>query len=147
MDSCDSTGNKKDLFNVNESLYIQGVSFPNSADLPIYIVPDQTRWVDGATIPTRILGPTSTIQTESDGSIKITKLWEFPSEGRFDIIVDVNKDGVYNEGIDALDDYDMNSSAGASDGTSVIPEFSTAFAIISFFALTLLCLKLKNRYH
>lgn len=52
--------------------------------------------------------------------------------GKYDIVVDVNGNGVYDDGVDALDDKDVQVTAGFF----VIPEylFGTILALIGCFA-------------
>jgi hypothetical protein len=53
--------------------------------------------------------------------------------GKYDILVDVNGNGKYDANTDALDDNEIQASAGYQ----VVPEF-TSFFILSFFMVVTL---------
>lgn len=79
--------------------------------------------------------------TDSDGNIT-TLAWGQPlTLGKYDIIVDVNGNGVYDEGIDALDDNDTEITAGIV----VIPEFQSLF-LFAFLAAGLTFAAVTKRW-
>jgi diacylglycerol kinase family enzyme len=76
-------------------------------------------WDAGMSIPSRTSGSETTVTTDADGNIPIgTIAWSLPAIGKYDIVVDVNGDGKYNPCVDALDDCDVEITAGLH----VIPE-------------------------
>ena len=70
-------------------------------------------------IPSRVSGTVITVSSDAIGDIPATLVWGDPLVvGKYDIVVDVNGNGMYDEGIDALDDSDIEVTAGFN----VIPE-------------------------
>jgi uncharacterized repeat protein (TIGR01451 family) len=144
IESCDSTGVKKDNFNVGDNLYVNGTGFENFTSYSLYVVEDQSIWVDNMTIPTRVLGTATTVYSDADGNIPPTIAWSNPLvPGKYDIVVDVNGNGRYDVNIDALDNNDIMVTAGIF----VIPEVTigSVMAIASMFtALGLYAYKKKS---
>jgi hypothetical protein len=73
------------------------------------------------------------VSSDSEGNIPPTPVWSDPlTPGKYDIVVDVNGNGVYDEGIDALDDNDIEVTAGFF----VIPEYGigTILGLVGCFA-------------
>jgi len=121
VESSDSSGVKKDTFQPAETVYAIGSGYAASSTYNRYVV-ENTTWFDGKAIPGRVSGTETTVTTDSDGKISPhpTQIWASSVVGEYDIVVDVNGNGTYDEGIDALDDMDVNGA-----GFEVIPEFST----------------------
>jgi len=115
IESCDSTGAKKDIFNPSEIVYATGGGYAPSTAYKLYVVPDTT-WTDGMAIS----GTPVIVYSDLSGNISPTNVMSPPlTPGKYDIVVDVNGNGFYNAGIDALDDCDVQVTAGFL----VIPEF------------------------
>jgi len=118
IESCNSAGVKKDKFALTEDVYVVGSGYTPSTTYDAYIVDDVT-WTDGMAIPPRVPGTASTIDSDPAGVVPPTLVWGLPLIlGKYDIVVDVNGNGVYDEGVDALDDMDVTTA-----GFFVIPEF------------------------
>lgn len=129
IESCDDTGTTKNEFSPGDDVYVVGSGYTSSLNndldtmndivrIPIYalkIVSD-VDWTDGMTIPSSIVE--TTVSPDSSGNIAPTLVWSGATPGAYDIIVDVNCNGEYDEGIDALDDFDVENA-----GFFVIPEF------------------------
>jgi hypothetical protein len=142
VESCDQAGGRKDSFNSDETLYVNGNGFLPSTSYDLYIVVD-TRWIDGFTFPKRIPGTAETVSSDFSGIISPTAVWSPPlTTGKYDIVIDVNRNGHYEEGIDALDDKDIEVTAGF-----YIPEFPTIFTLSILITATLLAAKLYRRKH
>lgn len=119
VESSDAGGTKKDIFQESESgygydgyesVYAYGYGYVNNTIYDIYIVEDRS-WNDGATIPTRVAGTVETVTTDEWGNIPTgTLIWSSPVIGEYDIIVDIDGNGTYDECIDALDDMDVNNA-------------------------------------
>jgi len=62
--------------------------------------------------------------------------------GKYDIVIDVNRNGHYDEGIDALDDHDIEVTAGF-----FIPEFPSFLILLLFLMTTLLAVIVYRRKH
>jgi hypothetical protein len=120
IESCDSLGNKKDRFTTEENVYANGINFPPfKRNYQIYIVADVATWTDGMEIPTRVSGTTALVSSDLSGKVLQTLLWRPRlALGNYDIVVDVDGDGKYTVGIDALDGLDIGAP-----GFFVIPEY------------------------
>jgi hypothetical protein len=136
VESSNSAGDQMDYFEVGATVYIVGSGYSASTTYNLYVVEDVPTWIDSMTIPTRVPGTVPTISSNSEGTIPATVAWSNPQiEGKFDIVIDVNNNGVYNPGVDALDDNDIEVTAGM-----VIPELSPfsfllLFSILAIFAV------------
>lgn len=143
IESCNSVGEKKDYFNLYENVFVNGTNFTPSKTFDFYIVNDVETWTDGDAIPTRVAGTSTSITSDANGTVLPTEVWSDPAtEGKYDIIVDVNGNELYDEGIDALDNNDAEVTAGF-----VIPEFVTLSFLLAFQMATLLSLIICKRKH
>jgi hypothetical protein len=142
IESCDSNGVKKDRFNQGETVYVNGTGYPPSQTYNLYVVGDVV-WTDGMAIPDRVSGTVAIVSSDSSGHIPPTKVWDPRLNlGKYDIVVDVNGNGRYDAGVDALDDLDIYGA-----GFFVIPEYTlgTIFALTVCFAGVAVYSKSKNR--
>ncbi len=145
IESCDSTGTELNTFKPDEDVYVKGSGFPEVWDglaYDLYVVNDVT-WSDGMSIPARVPDTATTVSSDEHGNIIPTLVWSSPlTPGKYDIIVDVNDNGLYDEGIDALDDNDIEVTAGFL----IIPEyvFGTILGLIAFFAALGVFLRTKR---
>jgi hypothetical protein len=121
IDSCDSDGVKQDDFVLSDTVNVKGTGgYAAGTTYPLYIVSDVS-WSDGISIPTRVEGTETTVTSDADGNIPTTPVWSPTLKpGKYDIIIDVTNPGVYDEGIDALDDSQVQVTAGFF----VIPEYT-----------------------
>jgi len=120
-----------DIFPQTIDVYIIGLSFAPWTQYDLYVVRDVDPWTDGMMIPPRIPGTKTSFSTGADGSTPGIIVWNAPlTTGKFDILVDVNRNGKYDPGIDVLDDNDIVTA-----GFFVIPEyaFGTILALASCF--------------
>lgn len=112
-----------------------GANFSASKTYNFYIVVDQETWADGMAIPERVPGTVIIVSSNNNGDIASTAVWTGPQTvGKYDIVVDVNGNGQYDPGIDAVDDSDIEVTAGFS----VIPELSPSLILPLFMIATLL---------
>jgi hypothetical protein len=131
IESSDSTGAKKDTFALIDDVYTTGDGYQASTTYDVYLVKD-VMWIDGMAIPPPVPGTTSTLTADASGNIPPTLLWSNPLvPGKYDIVVDVDGDGLYYAESDALDDNDIEVTAGFF----VIPELplGTVLASLSMF--------------
>ncbi len=143
VDSCNLVGEKKDTFNLYENVYANGTGFLPSASYDFYIVEDVETWTDGQTIPARMPDTASSITSDTDGNVIPVIVWSDPSTvGLYDIIVDVNANGLYDEGIDTLDDNDTMLTAGFA-----VPEFSSIVVLLLLFSSATLTAVFVKRKH
>jgi hypothetical protein len=143
IESCESTGIKKDIFIIGDDVYANGTGYRPSTTYDIYLVEDIT-WVDGIAIPPRIMGTTSTITSDASGNVPPTLLWSDPLKaGKYDIVVDVNGDGLYYAESDALDDSDVQVTAGFF----VIPELPLGTMLALATSILALAIYKKRKLH
>ena len=121
VESADTDGNKKDTFVQGQSIYVIGTNYNPSTTYGLYVVED-TVWNDGLTIPERVSLTSTWVTSDSAGNLPVTKIWDASVLGTYDVIIDVNSNGIYDVGIDAIDDMDVNN---AGFETNEIPEYPT----------------------
>ena len=132
IESCDAAGTEKNTFTPSEAVRVVGSGYPPSETYDIYVVQHGTL-VDAQTIPTPVT-PKTSVTPNPAGDIPSTTIVWSPTliPGKYDVVVDVNHDGKYNAGFDAVDDDDIDVNAGFF----VIPEYiiGTVLAIVMCFA-------------
>jgi hypothetical protein len=127
IESCDSMGATKDTFDMMETVYATGTGYSASTTYDVYLVEDVT-WVDGMAIPPRVAGTATTVTSDAAGNVPATLLWSDPLvPGKYDIVVDIDGDGLYYAETDALDDNDIEVTAGFF----VIPEVPLGTIVVS----------------
>jgi hypothetical protein len=130
IESCNSTGDKKDTFMVGDKVYANGTGYRPQTTYDVYVVEDVT-WVDGMAIPPRVVGTATTVTSDPSGNVPATLLWSDPlTPGKYDIIVDVDGDGLYYGEVDALDDNDIKVTAGFF----VVPEPGVIVGLFTCFS-------------
>ncbi|HLN89736.1 MAG TPA: hypothetical protein VK253_06690, partial [Candidatus Binatia bacterium] len=108
----------KNQFFPHQTVYVMGGGFEPSTTYPLYVVND-TDWIQGTPIPERVQGTETTVTTDENGKIATEKdsltfprgtTWTWPlTPGAYDSVIDVNRNGIFDKGIDALD---FNQGAG-----------------------------------
>jgi len=126
--SSDNLGNEKNTFNSSEKVY---VTLPATGEtIRLYAVADQTTWTNG-TLLADVSGDGYEELTLNTNGTQIVELWSPPlTNGDYDIVVDKNSNGVYDEGIDVVDSFTLV-------GFDVIPEFPSFLAIPLFMVLAM----------
>jgi len=143
IESCNSTGFRKDTFDLGEAVFVNGSGYSPSATYDFYFVDDVEIWTDSMVIPSRVSGTTTEISSNITGHIAPTNVWNNPNIlGKFDLLVDVNSNGIYDAEIDVLDNNDVETSAGV-----VIPEFPSWIILPLFIVATLVVIICKKRLH
>ena len=127
--SSDSLCNPKDVFMPGETVY---VTVPATGQLvTLYVVADQTAWNDGDPL-TDVSDGVETLTLNLGPGTQTIQIWAPPLVlGDYDIVMDVDNDGVFDAGQDLVDSVVIT-------GFSVIPEvpFGTAMTLLSMiFAL------------
>lgn len=137
VDSSDDTGGVKDTFLDGEPVYALGSGYVASTTYDLYIMNDQT-WSDGESLAGSVIA--TTVTTDGSGNILVgTLIWASSVVGTYDIVVDVNGNGQYDAGTDALD-------SNIEVGFETIPEFSTiALPAASILGLLFLFNQRKRR--
>jgi hypothetical protein len=105
----DTHGSLKYVFPEHDPVYVTGDWYPANTTLPIYIVNNIT-WTDCTSIPHRVPETVTTVTTNGTGQIPPTKIWTCAFRGAYDIIVDVDNDGLYNATTDALVDNNIDGA-------------------------------------
>ena len=119
IDSCNSAGTKKDTFSLGDEIWVNGSKgYSPSTTYNIYVVAD-TDWSNNDSFPTRVPDTAESVTSSSDGSI-LARVWASASPGKYDIVIDFDGDGVYDEGIDPIDNNQVVETAGFF----VIPEYA-----------------------
>jgi len=101
--STNSTGMEKNNFYANESVYFmttQNIT-SNMTSVRVYVVTDSNSWSEGASLSSSVLS--NLFQTNNSGYINNTLLWQIPTIGKYDIVVDRDNDGFYNSSYDFVD--------------------------------------------
>jgi len=143
IESCNTHGEKRDNFNLYEDVFVNGTEFSPLKTFDFYIVNDTETWINGTTIPTRVAGTHISLISDANGTVLPTEVWSDPATvGKYDIVVDVNGNGLYDVGTDALDNNDWEVTAGF-----VIPEFVSLSLLLLVQITTLLSLIAYKRKH
>ncbi|MGQ9597108.1 MAG: outer membrane protein assembly factor BamB family protein [Thermoproteota archaeon] len=119
--STDSVGNPKATFDLTNNVYISGQGFTAGTSVTVYLIPD------GAyALPTNAVAIASAM-INSTGGFPATLVWSQPlTLGEYDIWVDVNQNGVFDEG-------DVwNSQSIGIYAFNVIPKFSPLLVVPLF---------------
>lgn len=111
--SSDELGTEKNEFTTAETVYFAhsasilcGEDSVWKQNVTVYIVGDDDEW-DYDTNLSEIAAATAAAYINTDSKIETTAVWESPEEGSWDIIVDLNNDGMYDDECpDTLDDID-----------------------------------------
>jgi len=132
VETTNVAGERKDVFDISETVYISGSGYLPSKKYDLYVVEDTT-WSGGMGFPDRVSGTETSVETDVNGDIPAGIVaWKGPlTPGKYDIVIDRNNNGKYDEGIDALDDEDIEVTAGFF----VIPELplGTLMGIVTCF--------------
>lgn len=102
--AANSGGSDKNLFYTNETIYAYGNESvaTGSKSVRVYIVSNSDSWTNG-TVLTPIISYSS-LTTDSSGKIPLTAIWSPDTvAGSYDLVIDTNNDGIYNQSIDFVD--------------------------------------------
>jgi hypothetical protein len=112
IESLDSTGAKTSLYKVGDTIYLNGTGLAASKTYNVSVVRNVDPWISGLSIPQRVDGSALNVTTDNSGSFAQTPVWPNAVNGVYDIILDVNGNGKYDPGTDALDDNDIVGTGG-----------------------------------
>jgi len=105
--ACNSTGSSTDSFYDNGTVYLTSTNITSTTQqIRIYIVSNNDSWVDGTMLSDASTGYRE-LSTNSSGLIPITAIWTRPRIGKYDVVADINRDGVYNSSIDFVDNVSV----------------------------------------
>jgi hypothetical protein len=118
VESANIGGTPQNIFQIGDRVYAIGSGYAGSTTYNLHVV-DDTIWSNGMAIPTCVAGTETLVTTDVSGDIPVgTMIWNSCVQGKYDIVVDVNGNGDYDAGIDALD-------SNVDVGFEAVPEFST----------------------
>jgi hypothetical protein len=102
IQASNSSGAQQNIFNICDNMYVNGSGYPASSCFDIYVVVD-IKWSNGTCIPNRVCGTATKVSSNANGIVPPTVVWNAPLKlGKYDIVVDVNRNGKYDLYIDAL---------------------------------------------
>jgi outer membrane protein assembly factor BamB len=132
--STDSAGNSKATFNLTDNVYVRGQGFPADTSVTIYLIPDGA----DALPSNKVANAFAT--TNGIGDLPVTLVWSQPlTLGEYDIWVDVNQNGVFDEG-------DVwNSQSIGIYRFDVIPEFPTLISVLLILIIPTVAIALYKR--
>lgn len=137
LDSCDQYAAVKDTFGIGESIGLKGRFYDPGKTYDLYIVEDTT-WTEGMPIPTdRVEDTVVSITADSEGTLRTpaltpTIVYASPVPGVYDLIIDVNDNGLYDAAIDKL----LDNRVQVTGGLFVVPEYylGAFLALVACFA-------------
>jgi len=132
--ACDSTGAPQEIFDITsgDDVYVMGSNLPSNESIKLYVVQNQT-WTDNQSIGSDVRGNYNTTSVTVAGILEPTRLGEL-DRGAYDIVADVNENGIYDEAVDSVDD--VNSAPGVI----VVPEFPYGTAISTILVTSVIIL-------
>lgn len=132
IESCWENGTPRQEFTLGEDLYVTGKGYAPTSRYAIHLVDDVKFWLDNMPIPDG-LQATSLVTSDAEGIIPPTIIRTgLETAGRYDVVLDVNGNGYYDEGIDALDDGDGGSTGGftISEEPSLLVAMMVCLAVL-----------------
>ncbi len=113
--SASAAGIEKNKFKSSESVYVKSLKFicEPASEIDVYIVEDNNNWTDGDALDDVRGAPEPVVLISS--AIPLTKLWENPNNGNYDIVADCNKNGNYDDLVDKIDSF-----SGAGFGVEAV---------------------------
>lgn len=113
VDSTDSSGKAKDEFYGGEFVYAKGIGF-TAKIVDVYVVKDKNNWQDGDNLTdiSEFIERNVDIDDGESGGERgtfLTDVWIKPEPGKYDIVVDIDRNGKYNSSTDVVD---MQKKAG-----------------------------------
>ncbi|RLG71955.1 MAG: hypothetical protein DRO11_03315, partial [Methanobacteriota archaeon] len=95
----DENGDAKTNFPPSAEIYVIGSGFTPGSSVDIYVIETTDSMPDGTPL-TDYRGAPTTVDVNNVGQIETTLLWATPEEGDYDIVADVDQDGVFDTGRD-----------------------------------------------
>ncbi len=99
-----SSGTEKNEFSNLEQVYIKSnVLCEPATEVDLYIVEDKDPWLGDESLED-VKGSSQNINLTTS-KIPLTKIWENPKAGSYDVVIDCNKNGVYDLYTDKVDSF------------------------------------------
>src|SRR3989344_5163655 len=111
-----------DNFTISDSVYSYGFVPNESVDIPAYVVFDRS-WSNGDSIPARVAGSATNVTVDNRGRFAGEVILS-TSAGSYDFVVDTNGNGIYDAGVDGLDDGDLCTAGFVVSGPNDAPSIA-----------------------
>ncbi len=95
--TCDGAGVTKGSFKQGDGVYFGATGLSASTTYPVYVVKDVSAWAVRIDFPARVSGSATTVSTDSSGNIAVSSIYANAQPGTYDVLVDVNNNGKYDE--------------------------------------------------
>ena len=138
--STDDAGAHITIFDLGEGIYVKGGGFdPGDNNVTVCIVNNTDQWYEGMTIPDDVRGGCNqSVPTDGNGNIyPPVRVWG-SKPGYYDIVVDQDQDGYYNDTRDAV-----NNATG--EGFHIYSEPLTAVLVIVGLSLLYGMMRVKRK--
>jgi len=147
----DSSGAPKDAFYTNEIVYVNGTGLPvSSTTVTLYIFTDFNNWnnsrLNGNFNDWNPIAVIPNVAIDANGNfVNVITAWNSPSVGDYDVIADLNNDGIVQQNeIDGMDDQSIAGFSVTSPPTpQPVPVF-TPIGILILIASTVLLLAIST---
>jgi len=102
--AANATGVAKDSFYNNETVYAAAAAniTNESRSVRLYVTADINSWANGTALAD-VSGGYETATTNASGHLPTTAVWAKPHVGSYDLVADVDADGLYNTAVDLID--------------------------------------------
>ena len=134
--SANANGKEKNVFYSYQNVYVKGQGLPSNTTVDIYIIyPANNNWKNGTQLTNFYMDENiDNATTDTNGNLVTTLIWpnlthwsKLPAPTTyFDIVVDVNRNGKYDKGIDIVDSLSMYGfsvdSIWASDASGSVKD-------------------------
>lgn len=139
--TCDALGTTQNMYNLGDSIFFTATGLSTLTTYPVYVVQDVAVWNARVPLPTRVIDTTTSLTTDSSGNIVPTSIYPNAQPGQYDVIIDVNNNGEFDEA-----DLLINNIV-ATAGIFVAPEYSlgTLIALTACFIAFIAFAALKSR--
>jgi hypothetical protein len=121
--ACNANGVETNSFYTNDTVYACGENLTADASgyVDIYIVTDTSSWPANTTLNDVSIGY-QTFTTNSTGDLPPTSRWPSPTIGYYDVVADVDRNGIYN----STDYVDSTSNVGFTIEQQPLPTLTFA---------------------
>ena len=150
----DSGGTTKTLFIEGDGVYATGYVFNSVTNVDVYVTEDAD-WTNGDNIAppkTVIITLKGVTPAQIAGTIHLGDVSDaggpsdIPFPGSYDIMVDVDQDGVYDPVESGVEDFVNQAPFGCKAFTTEVPEFATiALPVVSVLGLLLFFNRRKHK--
>jgi len=105
VQAVNANGRAFDVYQVDEDIYVSGRCL-DAADsrTDVYVVGDRGSWKDGTEL-VDVSGGVEEVDIDEDGELTLTRVWDSRLDvGEYDVVLDTDEDGEYDEGECVTDD-------------------------------------------